>query len=284
MSNYLKGIIAMIISAFGFAVMAAFVKLAGDIPSIQKTLFRNLVSFFIAGVTIWYYKGNFWGERENQKLLLMRSFFGTIGMVANFYAIDYLILSDANMLNKLSPFFVIIFSAVFLGEIIKWQQILAVLVAFLGCLFILKPAFQVDIFPYIIGVISGIFAAMAYTCVRCLGEKEKYYNIVFYFSAFSIAVLLPFVLYFYKSMSWGQFVCLLLAGVFATIGQYGITLAYRFAPAREISIFDYTNIIFSAVLSTFIFGQVPDKFSFLGYVTIFAAAFFIYIWQRKNQS
>lgn len=284
MSNYSKGIICMITSAFGFAVMAAFVKLAGDIPPIQKTLFRNLVSFFIAGATIWYYKGSFWGKRENQKLLLMRSFFGTIGMVANFYAIDHLILSDANMLNKLSPFFVIIFSAVFLGEIIKWQQILAVLTAFLGCLFILKPAFQVDIFPYIIGVISGIFAAMAYTCVRSLGEKEKYYNIVFYFSAFSIAVLLPFVLYFYEPMSLGQLLCLLLAGVFATIGQYGITLAYRFAPAREISIFDYTNIIFSAALSTFIFGQVPDKFSFLGYITIFAAAFFIYIWQRKNQS
>ena len=114
LSDRIKGIIFIILSAFGFAVMSAFVKLAGDIPSFQKTFFRNLVSCLIALIFIIKNRESFFGKRENQKLLILRSTLGTIGIVFNYYAIDKLILSDANMLNKLSPFFVIIFSALFI--------------------------------------------------------------------------------------------------------------------------------------------------------------------------
>lgn len=114
--NRSKGIILIIISAFGFAMMSAFVKLAGDLPSFQKTFFRNLVSCFVAMFFIIKHKQSFFGKRENQKILITRSAFGTLGIIFNFYAIDNLVLSDANMLNKLSPFLVIIFSALFLKE------------------------------------------------------------------------------------------------------------------------------------------------------------------------
>ena len=108
--NRSKGIILIIISAFGFAMMSAFVKLAGDLPSFQKTFFRNLVSCFVAMFFIIKHKQSFFGKRENQNILITRSAFGTLGIIFNFYAIDNLVLSDANMLNKLSPFLVIIFS------------------------------------------------------------------------------------------------------------------------------------------------------------------------------
>ena len=111
LSDRTKGIIFIILSAFGFAMMSAFVKLAGDLPSFQKTFFRNLVSAIVALILILKHKESLFGKKENQKTLIMRSTFGTLGIVLNYYAIDRLILSDANMLNKLSPFFVIIFSA-----------------------------------------------------------------------------------------------------------------------------------------------------------------------------
>ena len=82
-------------------------------------------------------------------------------------------------------------------------------------------------------------------------------------------------------MSFIQLVYLLLAGVFASIGQFGVTLAYRYAPAKEISIFDYTNILFSALISIFVFGTFPDGFSFIGYIIIFAAALYMFIYNKK---
>ncbi len=281
MSSRTKGIIYIIFSAFGFAMMSAFVKLAGDLPSFQKTFFRNLVSCFVALIFIIKNKESFFGKRENQKILITRSALGTLGIVFNFYTIDKLVLSDANMLNKLSPFFVIIFSALILKEKINLKQSIAIVIAFLGALFIIKPSFNLDIIPALIGVMGALCAAGAYTCLRILGGKEKHYTVVFYFSFFSLIVIAPFMLAVYEPMSLKQLLYLILAGVFATIGQFGITLAYKFAPSKEISIFDYSNIIFSAIISLVVFGALPDYLSVIGYIIIFGASFYMFMYNKK---
>ena len=276
-----KGIRFIILSAFGFAMMSAFVKLAGPLPSFQKTFFRNLVSAIIAFIFIIKNKGSFTGKKENQKILILRSLFGTIGIILNYYAIDRLVLSDANMLNKLSPFFVIIFSAIFLSEKINFKQMLAVIIAFSGALFIIKPSFNFDIVPALIGVGGAISAAAAYTCLRVLGGKENHYTVVFYFSAFSLLVILPFMIMVYTPMTITQFIYLMLAGVFASVGQFGVTLAYKYAPAKEISIFDYSNIVFSALISIVIFGVFPDYLSVIGYLIIFGASAYMFFYNKK---
>ena len=281
LSNRTKGVLFIIMSAFGFAMMSAFVKLSGDLPSFQKTFFRNITSCIIAFILIIVNKESFFGKLENQKTLILRSVFGTLGIVFNFYSIDKLVLSDANMLNKLSPFFVIIFSALFLKEKINIKQGLAIIVAFIGALFIIKPQFNFDIIPSLIGVLGAICAAAAYTCLRALGGKEKYYTIVFYFSFFSTIAILPFMLIVYKEMSMLQFVYLILAGIFASIGQFGITIAYKYAKAKEISIFDYSNILFSAIISIVLFNVIPDYLSVIGYIIIFAVSLYMFLYNKK---
>lgn len=281
LSNRTKGVLFIIISAFGFAMMSAFVKLSGDLPSFQKTFFRNITSCIIAFILIIVNKESFFGKLENQKTLILRSVFGTLGIVFNFYSIDKLVLSDANMLNKLSPFFVIIFSALFLKEKINIKQGLAIIVAFIGASFIIKPQFNLYIIPSLIGVFGAICAAAAYTCLRALGGKEKYYTIVFYFSFFSTIAILPFMLIVYKEMSMLQFVYLILAGIFASIGQFGITIAYKYAKAKEISIFDYSNILFSAIISIVLFNVTPDYLSIIGYIIIFAVSLYMFLYNKK---
>lgn len=281
LSNRTKGIIFIVISAFGFALMSAFVKLAGDLPSFQKTFFRNLVSLVIALILVLKSKDSLFGKKENQKLLFLRSTLGTAGIVCNYYAIDRLILSDANMLNKLSPFFVIIFSALFLKEKISKAQITGLIAAFIGVLFVVKPTFNFEIIPALIGILGGVCAAGAYTCVRALGGKEKPHTIVFYFSLCSSLIIAPFMIASYKDMSILQFTYLICAGLSASIGQFGITFAYKFAPAKEISIFDYSNIAFAAIFSFSIFGVIPDRLSFVGYGIIFAASLYMFIYNRK---
>lgn len=156
-----------------------------------------------------------------------------------------------------------------------------IMIAFVGALFIIKPTFSVQIVPYLAGILGAICAASAYTCLRAIGNKEDYYTIVFFFSVFSIVSILPIVVMVYEPMTLMQLVYMLMAGVCASIGQFGITLAYRFAPAKEISIFDYTNIIFSAILSIVIFGAYPDRWSILGYCIVFAAALYMFMYNRK---
>ena len=281
LTNRTKGVLFIIMSAFGFAMMSAFVKLSGDLPSFQKTFFRNITSCIIAFILIIVNKESFFGKLENQKTLILRSVFGTLGIVFNFYSIDKLVLSDANMLNKLSPFFVIIFSALFLKEKINIKQGLAIIVAFIGALFIIKPQFNFDIIPSLIGVLGAICAAAAYTCLRALGGKEKYYTIVFYFSFFSTIAILPFMLIVYKEMSMLQFVYLNFTGIFASIRQLGITIAYKYEKAKEISIFDNSNILFSAIISIILFNVIPDYLSVIGYIIIFAVSLYMFLYNKK---
>jgi drug/metabolite transporter (DMT)-like permease len=215
-------------------------------------------------------------------LLLYRSGLGLSGMVLYFYAIDNSVLADANMLNKISTFFLILFSFVFLKERIKRYQTISIIVAFIGTLFIIKPAFQIEIIPYIAAIFSAIFAGASYTLLRYLGDKEKFFTITFFFSLFSVVTLFPFFIYYFEPMTTTQLIYLLLAGTFASIGQYGITIAYRYAPAREISIFNYLNVVFVTIISFFVFTELPDIYSFIGYFIIFGSSFYIFCKTQKE--
>ncbi|MFZ4453879.1 DMT family transporter [Salibacterium aidingense] len=277
MSDRNKGIILLLVSALGFSLMGAFVKLSGDLPTMQKAFFRNIVAAVITLGFVLHHKERIFGKKENQKVLLWRSILGAAGVILNFYAIDHLVLSDAEMLNKLSPFILIIFSAVFLKESARRYQMIAVLIAFAGALFIIQPEFSVEVLPYMAGVLGAMFAAGAYTLLRVLGSREKHYTVVFYFSLFTTLLLLPFMILYYEPMSWQQWVLLLLAGACATVGQFGITLAYKFAPASEISIFFYSTVVYSALLSIILFGQIPTLLSVAGYVVIFGASFYMFL-------
>ena len=138
-SKRYKGIIYIVVSAFCFALMNAFVRLSGDLPSVQKSFFRNFVALIFAAILLVKSGAGFHFKKGNLGLLIMRSLFGTAGILCNFYAVDHLVLSDASMLNKMSPFFVIIFSLIFLHERINKVQAAAVVIAFLGSLLIIKP-------------------------------------------------------------------------------------------------------------------------------------------------
>ena len=98
-----KGIIAILISAIGFSFMSVF-RLAGDLPVFQKSLARNLVAMFIPLFFIIKYRQPILGKMSSQPLLMTRSTLGLIGVLLNIYAIDHMVLSDADTLMKLNPF------------------------------------------------------------------------------------------------------------------------------------------------------------------------------------
>ncbi|MCY1565109.1 DMT family transporter [Staphylococcus pettenkoferi] len=282
MNPKMKGIIAILISAIGFSFMSVFFRLAGDLPVFQKSLARNLVAMFIPLFFLYKYKQPLFGKLSSQPLLIARSALGLTGVLFNIYAIDHMILSDADTLMKLNPFWTILLSLFFLREKIFKYQIIAMIVAIAGMLFVVKPEFSSAMIPSLIGLMSGIFAASAYTCVRALSTREAPYTIVFYFSFFSIIVLIPFTIFTYEPMSWLQMLYLLGAGLSAAVGQIGITLAYSFAPAKDISIFTYASIIFTALFGFVLFGESPDFYAMLGYVIIIGASYYMFEKARRQ--
>lgn len=284
MSEKNKGIFYILLAAVCFSLMSLFVRLSGDIPSIQKSLFRNLVALVFAAVILRKEKIPFRVGKGNTKYLVLRAVFGTLGIFCNFYAIDHLALSDANMLNKLSPFFAIIFSYFLLKEKAAFYQVICVITAFIGTLFILRPGFDSMVtFPALIGLLGGLGAGAAYTMVRKLSERGvKGPFIVFFFSAFSCCAALPFCIFHYTPMKLWQLGYLLLAGLAASGGQFSITAAYAHAPAKEISVYDYSQIIFSSLWGILFLGEFPDSMSIAGYVIIFGASLAMFLKKQKE--
>lgn len=283
--NIKKGIFYIIISALGFSLMNFFVVKAGDLPTFQKALFRNggamIVSLFL------FIKS---GDTPDTKpsdlgILLMRAVFGSIGLFCNFYALDHLVLSDASILNKLAPFFTLILSALFLKEKTNWKQFLFVSLAFVGMLFVVRPEmhFSESMVASVVGVIGGFGAGTAYACVRALGKRGMPSSeIVFGFSLVSTLVAIPFVIIDHAPMSSLQIFCLSMASVSATIGQFGITLAYKEAPSKEISIFEYFTVVFSALWGILFLGQIPYWTSIIGYAIIFVSAYLLFLYNKKT--
>ena len=284
-SNKSKGILCILFAAFGFSLMSFFVRISGDIPTMEKAFFRNAVAIIASLILL---------IRSGEKIrikkgcmgdIFLRCVFGTSGLIANFYAIDKLNIADANMLNKLSPFFAILISIPILKEKPKKIDILAVIAAFLGAMLIVRPTgSNMQLVPALIGLYGGFGAGAAYVFVRKLGKKgERTPIIVLCFSIFSTAVAIPFIAVNYVPLKPMQLICLVMAGLSATIGQFGITSAYKYAPAKEISVFDYTQVIFAAILGTLFLGELPQAMSFIGYVIIIGVAVLRWRYNLKNE-
>ena len=271
-NNILKGIFCIIIAGFGFALMSLFVKLSGDLPSMQKGFFRNIIAVFLSSIPlIKHWKViNIPRNNTGWLVLISRSVCGTIGLVLNFYAISHISLADSSIIQKLSPFIIIILSYIFFKEEMTRFQFFAIIIAFVGIILIIKPSGNNIISMGALAALLGaLCAGIAYTCVRYLGTHNISGEfIIFFFSSLSSLMLLPYLILDYRTMTYYQLSMLLLAGISATIGQYGVTFAYKFAAAKNISVFDYSQVLFSGIFGYMFFGEFPDFQSLIGYIIV----------------
>lgn len=279
-----QAVMAILGSAFFFALMNALSRQAGEVPVAQKCFFRNIISIPIAAFILWRERPEMTSSVHNLPGLLLRAVLGTIGMTANFYAVDHMLLADATILSRLSPFATLLLSWWFLGERLGRLQAGSVAVAFLGALCIIRPgAAALTSVPALIGLMGGIATGAAYTAVRWLTQRKvSPAVVVFSYSLISCLFMLPQLIFAYCPMTNQQLVYLLAAGVAATGAQFCLTVGYAKAPSREISAYEYTTVIFAALLGFVMFGQIPDLFSWLGYGIIIGVAVLMF-WYNKRQ-
>ena len=282
-ANRKKGILFILSAAFFFSLMTVFVRLSGDVPTMQKAFFRNIVAAFLAAFILMRSGEKFYIPRTSLMDMFLRCSIGTMGILCNFWAVDHMRIADANILNKLSPFFAILMSIFILKERPNRVEWLSVLLAFIGAAFVAKPGAGIASFPALVAILGGFTAGTAYTYVRKLGlSGVKGPVIVFSFSVFSTLILLPNILLNYHPMSVKQFVFLVLAGCSAAIAQLSVTAAYQNAPARDISVFDYSQVVYAAMFGFLLWGEIPDAWSFLGYAIIIGTAFGKWYWMTKR--
>ena len=273
-SRIVKGVLLMLCAAFSYAMMSIMVRMAGPLPTMQKVFFRNVVSMIIA-FSVMYRKRIPLKTPVpgNGKWLFVRSLLGFLGVMGNYYAIDRMLVSDATVIAKLSPFVTLIVSAVLLGEVIRLPQIFFIALAFLGAVLVSKPQFDFAAMLPVLGALTAaVCGGSAYACVRGMIRKGEDSNrIIFWFSVFSCIASAAGTIREFRPMTASQALSIFMVGIFACGGQFFTTSAYRFASAGEIAAADYSQIFMAAVLGFLFFRQIPDRYSVLGYLIIIGA-------------
>ena len=277
MSNKQKALLLMTLSTLSFSIMQIFVKLSsGAFPTMEQVFMRNFVTLFFGAFMALRSHEPLLGKKENRVALLGRAVLGFIGVVGYFYATTHMNVADASLLHRSSPFFVIIFSAIFLKNRLKRVQVVALLLAFAGSILVINPSFDADISAALVGVLSAAGAGGAYVIINYLKGKESNATIIFFFSAVSCL--------FSALMGFSQFIMphgvqwLLLAGIglFAALGQIFLTQAYKMSEPGEVSIMNYLGIVFSAILGFCFLNEQVGLRSLAGMACIFTAALLLY--------
>jgi len=276
-----SGILMIIIATFCFSLMAIIVKYLNHLPLMEILFFRSMPTVLIIPLIL-EKKICFWGN--NKKLLLLRSLFSGIAVGTYFYTIKVMALPDAVTIRGLSPFLTIILSGIFLGERIGHRKIYFIIFAFLGALLVVKPGIRLDLYPAIIGLVGVIFAAWSHLMLRVLRLTENPLVVVNYFGHTSGLISLVILL-------WnGNFIIpnalslltLFLLGLTGLGGHFALVKAFQMAPANVISLYLYSQIIFTTFLGVLFFKEIPDIFSVIGASIIIASGYLNFNSLSKN--
>ncbi len=268
-----RAVLLILVSGACFSIVGTIVRLT-TLPVYEKVFFRSIVSLALMGaVALRSHQNPFvWNPRT--RLLILRGIFGTTAMTLYFYAIQNLTLADATILNKLSPFFVIMLAPLFLKERLSRYVVPALAAAFVGAILVIKPQLDFKALPALGGFLSAAASGSAYIVVRSLRGKEPPYKIVFYFALVSTVAMIPPMAVHYVRPAQPELLALLLAGVLATIGQFCLTFAYHQAPATKISIYNYSHVVFALLIGFVLWSELPDPLSLVGSALIVIAAIY----------
>lgn len=274
------GVRFMMLSALGFALMSACVKLASarGIPLMEIVAARALVSLAISYADV-HRKGlSPWGR--NRLLLFARGAVGTFALVCFYYAVTTLPLAESTLIQYTHPVFTAILALIFLGERVNGATLVCIGLSILGLLLIVQPGVingdsaQLPSFSVFAALLGALGSSVAYVLVRRLSREEDTSVIIMYFPlvALPVSLLLPgdsFV------MLDGQAVLLLLmVGLFTQVGQWGMTHAMRTEQAAKASAYSYVQVIFAAILGWLVFGDLPNTATWLGGTLIIGGALF----------
>lgn len=276
-----RSMLKMTLAAISFGIMAAFVKAACEtIPSSEVVFFRSLLGSAAIGIMIWK-EGVSW-RGKNRRVLVLRGMFGFAALSLHFYAISELHLGTAVMLNYTAPIFVVILARILLRERTLWIVKAAILFSFLGLYLLAAPQFEAKPIPILLGILSGIFAAVAYVLIRFNDEDESPYTIIFYFTAISTIGSVPLLALGFHWPNLSEWI--LLAGVTAGafFGQVWLTRSIQNAPVASVLPFAYLTPVFAAVAGVLFWKEYLDFQAMLGGGIIILSGVTIYLFRKRT--
>lgn len=252
----------MLISSFCFSLMQLCVKKLTHLPPTELVLFRSIVSLILC---LAYFKSKkIYAFGNNKKFLILRGLFGVTALSLFFYTLQNLPMATAVTIQYLSPMFTALFAIYILKEPMKPIQWLYFLLAFIGIAIIKGVNNEVTITFLIAGIISAMFAGLAYNAIRKLKDTDHPVVVVFYFPLVSIPIMAVVSIFYWETPMGWDWLWIVLMGIFTQIAQVFMTKAWQTDVANKIASLKYIGIIFALSFDYFLFDESYTWMSFVG--------------------
>lgn len=290
-----KAVLLMLCASFIFAIMGGFVKaLSSSMNAMEITFFRNIIGVIFIVISLYNFPLK--GQGGKPYLLLFRGLAGFFSLVAFFYILAFIPLGQAAVYNKISPIFVAIFAYLFLKEKLSFYAVIAIIIGFIGVVMVANPSNFIFSKYDILGLLSGIGAALAYTSIR---ELRVYYEtrsialsfmvvgsvgpIIFMTLAYILDIRNDnFLFSRFVIPNINQWYLIIGVGVSATISQLLMTKAYSLSKAGIIGAISYSNIIFATIIGIILGDKLPDFFTILGIILVIMSGILVSIKPKSH--
>ena len=267
-----RGVLFMLLSALISALNGAAAKMLSEsMDPIEIVFYRNLIGVIIILFSLKKFSVSV--DISKLHLLFLRGLFGALAMLLFFFTIATIPLGEAVVLNKTSPFFVTILAYYLMKETITIRTFFALIIGFVGIIFIVKP-FGIEIsIEHIFGVLGGFFAAAAYATIKKI--KDIYDARIIMLSFMGVGMLIPLGLYLFTpyvnfQLHTDPFIWILIVfmAILSTASQWFLTRAYSLSKASIIGVISYTNIPFAIGFGVLLGDLLPDLYTFIGILLI----------------
>jgi drug/metabolite transporter (DMT)-like permease len=279
--SYLSGIVLIIQSCAAFSLMALCVKWASrSLPILEIVFFRSFIGMLIVISFMLRKRVSFLGR--NKKLLCIRGISGFIALSLYFYTIANLPLGTAVLINYTAPVFAALFAIVLLGERPGFFLTGMVLMAFTGVYLLVGHHARAWSPVVIAGLISAVFAAIAYVSLRAIKHRESPLTVIFYFTAISTLGAAFYLPLGFKWPGFEDYLALAGIGITSFYGQLWLTISFRRAPASLVAPFAYVTPLMSFLFGLVFFGEKLTRLSLAGAFLIVLGGSLISVFGTKK--
>ncbi len=274
-SRALAGILWMALTGIMFVCVTAIVKHLGDaVPAAQAAFLRYLLGLVFLVPMIRPILAAHLTKRQ-VNLFVLRGFVHTLAVILWFFAMARIPLAEVTAMNYLSPVYVTIGAALFLGEALPPRRLAAVCVALIGAVIILRPGLREVEMGHIAMLATAVLFAAGYLTAKQLSGEVNAAVVVGMLSITVTIGLAPFAWAVWVPVSMADLGWLFLVACFATAGHYTMTLAFAAAPLTVTQPVTFLQLVWAVLLGWFAFGEAVDGWVIFGGVLIMAAVSFI---------
>ena len=273
--NAARGIFWMLVATVFISLMHSSIRhVSAGLHPFEITFFRNLFGLLV--VLPWlirYGLAPFKTRRLN--LLGLRALVNVMAMLCFFYALSIAPLTEVTALAFTAPIFATVFAVLILGETVGGRRWIAIGIGFAGAFLVLRPGFTTIGLGEVLTLIASVLWAFVLLIIKILSRTEASVTITAYMSLLMAPLALIPAVFVWQWPSAGQLGWLVFIGILGGCGQMSMTQALKEAPTNVVMPFDFLRLIWIAAIAYVAFAEVPDLFTWLGGITIFAAGAYI---------